>query len=243
METCNVQNAVLTDPQLVYLNNCINEYSSSPFGWNFPAPAQVSNPYYNFDNFGNALFILFQIVSQEGWVDVMFSAMSIKGLSLQPEYYASQGNAVFFIVFNIMGSVFVLTLFISVFMRNYTEQTGVAFLTAEQRSWMELRKRLKKINPSKRLAPGERRGAWREWCYRMASKKTGSWARFVTAVLVFHLVLLCLEYYPSPSWWDMTRSKLMTERYIHHVTDPHQLPYFSSCLYFIWSISQFESQA
>lgn len=214
-----MQNAVLTDPQLVYLNNCINEYSSSPFGWNVIAPTQVSNPYYNFDNFGNALFILFQIVSQEGWIDVMFSAMAIRGPSLQPEYYASSGNAVFFIVFNIMGSVFVLTLFISVFMRNYTEQTGVAFLTAEQRSWLELRKRLKKINPSKRLAPGERRGALQEWCYRMASKKTGTWARFVTAVLVFHLILLCLEYYPSPEWWDLTRSESTTRECADYFTN------------------------
>src|SRR5690606_3710536 len=97
------------------------------------------------DNFGSSLFILFQIVSQEGWIDVMWSAQSIVGRGIQPRDFASQGNAVFFVVFNLMATVFVLTLFISVFMRTYTEQTGVAFLTAEQRSWMELRKLLRQV--------------------------------------------------------------------------------------------------
>jgi hypothetical protein len=197
----------MTDPQYKYLNNCVNEWSSSPFGWNVIAPTQVKNPYYSFDDFGNALFILFQIVSQEGWVDVMWSAMAITGPTLQPQYNASQGNAVFFIVFNLLGSVFVLTLFISVFMRNYTEQTGVAFLTTEQRSWLELRKRLKQVSPSKRPTAWIARSAWRERCYKLASRKTGQWPRFVTAVLVGHLILLCLEFYPAPQWWDTTRSK------------------------------------
>jgi len=207
LETCNVQNPMLASPSYAYLNNCVNEWGSSPFNWTVIAPTQVKNPYYNFDGFGNSLFILFQIVSQEGWVDVMWSAMAIMGPSLQPQYNASQGNAVFFIVFNLMGSVFVLTLFISVFMRNYTEQTGVAFLTTEQRSWLELRKRLKQVAPSKRPTAWVTRSAWREWCYKLASKKTGRWPRFVTGVLVFHLILLCLEFYPAPNWWDLTRSK------------------------------------
>ena len=57
------------------------------------------------------------------------------GKGLQPQPFAAQGNAMYFIIFNLLGTVFVLTLFISVFIRNHTEQTGVAFLTAEQRSW------------------------------------------------------------------------------------------------------------
>jgi hypothetical protein len=87
------------------LRDCVGEYNSSPFSWDVLAPRQAANPYYDFDNFGDALFILFQIVSQEGWTDNMWTAMSITGVYTQPEDRASQGNSVYFIVFNLLGAV------------------------------------------------------------------------------------------------------------------------------------------
>ena len=202
MQSCNDTNSPIFD-----LNDCVGEYMSSPYNWNVLAPRQAANPYFDFDNFGSSLFILFQIVSQEGWIDVMNAAQSITGVFKQPAQFADQFNAVFFIVFNLLGAVFVLTLFVSVFMRNYTEQTGVAFLTAEQRAWLELRKLLRQISPSKRPLPSKKRETWKEWCYRRAVRKTGRWQRFMTGVLVFHLILLCADTYPSPFWWGRLRGK------------------------------------
>ena len=201
MKSCNDIN-----DGLIKLTDCFGEWNSTPASNNWPllAPRVVSNPYYSFDNFGSSLFILFQIVSQEGWVDVMWSAESITGLGLQPQYYASQGNAVFFVIFNLLATVFVLTLFISVFMRNYTEQTGVAFLTADQRSWLELRKLLRQVSPSKRPSSTDGK-KWKDWCYKRAVRKHGKWQRAVTIVLVLHLILLMVEYYPEPDWWDEAR--------------------------------------
>lgn len=193
------------------LEDCVGEYNSTPYTWNVLAPREVSNPYYNFDDFGHSLFILFQIVSQEGWIDVMWSAMNINGNGNQPQAYKSQGNAIFFIIFNLLGAVFVLTLFVSVFMRNYTEQTGVAFLTADQRSWMELRKLLRQISPSKRPSTNPSKTSeqpWKAWCYRIAVKKHGKWQRFLTAILSAHLLLLVLEFYPEGRAWQMVRGKL-----------------------------------
>ena len=186
------------------LSDCVGEYNSSPFLWNVWAPRRVSNPYFSFDDFGNSLSILFQIVSQEGWTDVMWQAMMARGVGFNPQPYASQGNAVFFIVFNLLGTVFVLTLFISVFMRNYTEQTGVAFLTAEQRSWLELRKLLRQISPSKR--PSNRPDqSWKNWCYKIAIQKHGRWQKAITYILIAHLVLLAIEFYPNVDWWETVR--------------------------------------
>ncbi|KAL4886544.1 Ion transport protein-domain-containing protein [Aspergillus karnatakaensis] len=186
------------------LNACVGEFMSGPYNWDVLAPRVVSNPYYDFDNFGDSLFILFQIVSQEGWTDVQASAMSITGVGQQPQSYTAPENGLFFIVFNLLGAVFVLTLFVSVFMRNYTEQTGVAFLTAEQRSWLELRKLLRQVSPSKRRDT-EKSTNWKQWAYRIAYKKHGRWARCVTFILVLHLVLLILEFYPENNTWDLVR--------------------------------------
>lgn len=188
------------------LAECFGEFNNTPASneWDMLVPRVVSNPYYSFDDFGDSLFILFQIVSQEGWTDVMWQSMSITGRGNQPQHNASQGNAIFFIIFNLLSTVFILTLFISVFMRNYTEQTGVAFLTADQRSWLELRKLLKQVSPSKRpSSTGSNK--LKDWCYKRAVRKHGRWSRSVTLVLVLHLILLLIEYYPEPAWWNRVR--------------------------------------
>ena len=215
MYSCNDQQTGIYN-----LTDCTGEYMSSPFQWDVLAPRQVANSYYSFDDFGSSLFILFQIVSQEGWIDVMNSAQSITGIFTQGNSFNQQGNAVFFIVFNLLGAVFVLTLFVSVFMRNYTEQTGVAFLTTDQRSWLELRKLLRQVAPSKRPSSKKQRENWREWCYKRAIKKNGRWQRFITILLVLHLVLLCLEWYPDPSEWLRVRDFIflcMTFVYIANI--------------------------
>ncbi|KAF7868666.1 hypothetical protein EAF04_005196 [Stromatinia cepivora] len=201
LETCN-------DGDITNLTDCSGEYFSQPFSgdWNIVSPRQVGNPWYDFDDFGGSLFILFQIVSQEGWVDVMFETMSITGRGLNPgDPTSSEFNAVFFVIFNLLATVFILTLFISVFMRNYTEQTGIAFLTSDQRSWVELRKLLRQVSPSKRPSAKDPHW-WRDWCYKRATRKHGKWHSAMTLTLVFHLILLLVEYYPEPAWWDTTRN-------------------------------------
>ncbi|KAI2635172.1 ion transporter [Xylaria nigripes] len=197
------------DGTLTQLDDCFGEYQSSPSNpaWTLLAPRVAQNPFYSFDDFASSLFILFQIVSQEGWVDVSFTVQSITRPGQQPQDMASRGNAIFFVVFNLLGTVFVLTLFISVFMRNYTEQTGVAFLTAEQRTWIELRKLLRQISPS-RSSYDESENKWKKWCYKRAIEKRGKWYTANTVVLVLHLALLLLEYYPESPWASKIRDKI-----------------------------------
>jgi voltage-dependent calcium channel len=191
---------------IVNLVDCYGEYTSTPYrnDWQLLAPRVASNPYFSFDDFASSLFTLFQIVSQEGWIDVSFAAQAITGRGMQPQPLATQGNALFFVVFNLLATVFVLTLFISVFMRNYTEQTGVAFLTAEQRSWLELRKLLRQISPSKSSYHDSEK-SWKKWCHKRAIEKRGKWYLAITFVLILHLVLLVAEFQGEPDWWTNAR--------------------------------------
>ena len=194
------------DSGITELSQCFGEYASTPYSsdWKVLAPRMASNDYFSFDSFGSSLFTLFQIVSQEGWTDVSFAAMAITGRKLQPQHQNSPGNALFFIVFNLLATVFVLTLFISVFMRNYTEQTGVAYLTAEQRSWLELRKLLRQISPSK-SSYDDSENKFKKWCHRRAIGKRRRWYVTITTILVLHLILLLLEWDPEPRSWTNAR--------------------------------------
>ena len=100
------------------IGDCTNEYVNiihgNSFGflvprvWDNPAPSTV----FSFDNFPSSLLILFEIVSQTGWVDVMAAAMSITGKGQQPQTNVAQANAIFFLIYNLLGAVVVLTVFV-----------------------------------------------------------------------------------------------------------------------------------
>ena len=102
------------------LSDCINEYETSVVGdasaFTFPVPRVWANPSpsttFTFDSFRASLLILFEIVSLEGWVDVMGVATSITGPNQQPSTNASQVNAIFFLIYNLLGAVVILTLFV-----------------------------------------------------------------------------------------------------------------------------------
>lgn len=111
MNTCN-------DTGVNGFSDCVDEYVNTVYdnAFGFPVPHVWANPSpsttFSFDSFRASLLILFEIVSLEGWIDVMQVATSITGPDQQPQFNASQGNALFFVVYDLMGGVVVLTLFV-----------------------------------------------------------------------------------------------------------------------------------
>jgi hypothetical protein len=151
----------------------------------------------NFDNFGNAVFTLFQIMSRRGFANVMLKASGIGGSAASPLY------SLYFVAFNLLTTIFVPILLLSTFIRNAIETSGQAILTSEQKSWVGLRTLLNEVTPTKRGASMRSRS--QEWCYIRAVRKHGIWYRFVTAVLVVHAVLLCLQIGPDFERWNRAR--------------------------------------
>ena len=105
------------------MSDCVDEFSNSfvsdadsnnvfsflvPRVWENPAPLMT----FSFDGFRQSLFILFEIISLEGWVDVMGVATSVTGENQQPQTIASLGNSIFFLIYNLMGGVVIFTLFV-----------------------------------------------------------------------------------------------------------------------------------
>lgn len=93
-----------------YLNAPVDESLGflSPRSWDVPSPSTT----FSFDTFGSSLLILFEIVSLEGWIDVMVVALGLRGKDEQPGHNVAQVNSIFFMVYNLMGAVVILTLFV-----------------------------------------------------------------------------------------------------------------------------------
>lgn len=156
-------------------------------------PRIWNNPYvYSFDSFWSSLLILFEIASGEGWIDVLTTSMGITGKDLAPQQDASQLWGVFFMVYNLAGSVFVISLFLGVVIENFTKRNGTAYLTTDQRRWMDLKKLLNQIRPAKRpkVVP---ENPIRRLCYNLTVEKRGRFYKFMTVIISLNILFLCTD--------------------------------------------------
>ena len=137
---------------------------------------------------------------------VMQSAMEITGVDNQPEQNASQVNSIFFIIYNLLGAITVLTLFVSIILDDASRRSGAALLTADQRQWLDLKKLLIRQRPSTR--PANRSSAtWRGRCHSIAIAKHGAWNTGLTFLYVAHIGILLSYTDAQPVWADSLRGQ------------------------------------
>lgn len=178
---------------------CVGEYVAEPVNWEFLAPRAWQNPHvWSFDSFRQAFLILFELVSLEGWIDVQMSTSNIVGRNLQPSTNASQFNAIFLLIYMLLGGLFIFALFTSIIIQNFRIRSGMALLTAEQRRWIDIQKLLLQQKPSRRprFRPTD---VFSSWCYDRTVQKNGWWAKTLTAICILHILLLMTQGHGQPS--------------------------------------------
>ncbi|CAN3374403.1 hypothetical protein DIURU_000718 [Diutina rugosa] len=182
-------------------DECMNEYSNSVFNWDIQSPNAYVNPELKFNRFSDSLVSLFEIISLEGWTDLLTNVMSSTGRGTPPQPFASPWNGIFVMSFNFISTVFILTLFISVIISNYSKVTGRAYMTVDQISWYQVVKILKQVRPSKRQRNPEKLGPIRRFCYRLTvEKESVYWTHFLNLILFLHVLCLLLEHFPSDTF-------------------------------------------
>ncbi|EAZ63770.2 calcium channel protein, partial [Scheffersomyces stipitis CBS 6054] len=178
------------------MSSCFNEYSNTVFDWDILSPNVYTNPQLEFNRFGTAFSTLFEIVSLEGWVDLLQNVMASTGVGTPPEKNATPINGVFIILFNFTSIIFILTLFVSVIISNYSKTTGRAYLTHDQIAWYQVKKILSQVKPSRRKDAAQL-SLFRKFCYKMTVEKNRYWNIILTSVLFLHVLALLLECFPS----------------------------------------------
>jgi hypothetical protein len=101
----------------------------------------------NFDNVYESLLTLFEMMTTEGWATIMFTGMDSKGIDEQPQTNARAYFALFFIIFMIVGFLFLTSLFVGVVIDNFNKikeqkEVGGIFLTDSQRKWIEIQHKI-----------------------------------------------------------------------------------------------------
>ncbi|KAK2190821.1 hypothetical protein NP493_67g04004 [Ridgeia piscesae] len=101
-------------------------------------PRVWANPRnFNFDNIGNAMLALFEVLSLEGWLEVRDVIIERVGPT----------HAIFIHLFVFIGCMIGLTLFVGVMIASYMENKGTALLTVDQKRWLDLMGRIKLAQP------------------------------------------------------------------------------------------------
>ncbi|KAL9953553.1 hypothetical protein ACROYT_G040985 [Oculina patagonica] len=131
----------------------------------FPEKYVWKNSEANFDNVLNGFLALFLVATFEGWIEVMHNAVDSTEVDQQPQKDSNMIAYIYFVAFIILGSFFVLNLFVGVVIDNfnslkkkYEEISSMGmFLTETQRKWVNfLKEAAKKKPPAKGLRPRDR---------------------------------------------------------------------------------------
>lgn len=139
------------DPTITKREDCVGVFMRRVFvtkmkltlGKNESYPSMLvprvwANPRrFNFDNIGDAMLTLFEVLSFKGWLDVRDVLIKAVG----------PFHAIYIHIYIFLGCMIGLTLFVGVVIANYSENKGTALLTVDQRRWCDLKKRLKIAQP------------------------------------------------------------------------------------------------
>ncbi|CCF56712.1 hypothetical protein KAFR_0B04160 [Kazachstania africana CBS 2517] len=169
---------------------CFNEFTNTVFNRDIMMPRVYSQPYLHFDSFSKSFKSLYEIISLEGWVDLLSNLMNSTGVGTPASDLATPSNAVFLILFNFLSMVFILNLFVSFIINNHKRTTGSAYHTVEEKSWLESVKLLsqakQRVRPSLMELPKSR-----QFFYQLAVEKNNFYyATLLQIVLYIHIVML-----------------------------------------------------
>jgi hypothetical protein len=183
------------DPTIEKREDCVGVFMRRVFvtkmklkageGESYPAmlvPRVWSNPRrFNFDNIGDAMLALFEVLSFKGWLDVRDVLIKVLG----------PVHAIYIHVYIFLGCMIGLTLFVGVVIANYSENKGTALLTVDQRRWCDLKKRLKIAQPL-HLPPRPDGRIFRSFVYDLTQHI--AFKRFIAIVVLINSVLLSITW-------------------------------------------------
>lgn len=183
------------DPEIKTREECVGFFMRKIFitkmklqpGENESYPAMLvprvwANPWrFNFDNIGNAMLALFEVLSFKGWLDIRDVLLQRLGTV----------HAIYIHIFVFLGCMIGLTLFVGVVIANYSENKGTALLTVDQRRWCDLKKRLKIAQPL-HLPPRPDGHKFRAFIYDITQNIY--FKRFIAVLVLANSSLLCVSW-------------------------------------------------
>ncbi|KAE9001800.1 Sodium channel protein type 5 subunit alpha [Phytophthora rubi] len=149
----------------------------------------------NFNNVGAAMLTFFEISTTEGWADVMMAAIDSNGIGMQPIRDNNMLWALFFVLFIMVGSFFVVNLFIGVIIDNFNRMKsalgGDFMLTPEQKKWVEAQKAASRVGPVRVLKPPKQ--MWRRHLFVLVRTPRFEW--LIMICIIVNTFLMAAQFF------------------------------------------------
>ena len=152
----------------------------------------------NFDDVLMACLTLFNVMTTEGWLGVMWDAVDSNSIDMMPMLNHNRFSVFFFIFFIIMGSLFILNMFVGVVISVFNAQKEKLelnhLLTNMQRDWCDCLICIYKSEPIAKYK--ETGNKLKDFCYRTI---TYWWFdTIIMASILFNTICLALTWYGEP---------------------------------------------
>ena len=113
---------------------------------------------FNFDNTYNSFLLLFGVATLDSWSERMYQVIDSQGPELGPRRNAQPWMAIYFVLFIIIGSFFLLSLFVGVVISHYSRTKDRIdcpwpVLNDEQKHWVETQRMVLNFRPEPRRFP------------------------------------------------------------------------------------------
>jgi hypothetical protein len=198
MQMCN-----LDHESIIYMEDCIGSFLKDD---GILMPKVWSNPYmYSFDSLGSSLILLIELASREKWIDVMKNTMNIVGERMQPRDEVSWWYCLYFVVYFLGVQLIGISTFIAVIINNHREFTGIAEITEDEKNWIDLKKQLNQVKPSKKMVNYPSDLGLKRWCFKIVTDKRSWWNRMITLSYFSIFILVMAGYYQMSETWRLIR--------------------------------------
>eukprot|EP00966_Prymnesium_polylepis_P330975 7386561-Prymnesium_polylepis.4 len=149
----------------------------------------------SFDDFGEAMRLLYVMSTGDEWAALMFTVMDATEPGRAPQRNDFSPAALFCLTWMLLGSFFALHLFVGVvideFNRIKAEQDGSATMTVEQQQWVGTLKAVTAQRPLKTFRQPESEG--RMALYRLIH--LSAFDSFITVVIIANIALMTCDYW------------------------------------------------
>ena len=174
----------------------------------------------SFDNVGDALLLLYELSTTEGWVDYMYATVDSEGVDMQPTRYRKVNGVwnysnksstaliiLFYVMFIVVGSFFVINLFVGVVIDNFNSlkaanEGGGIFMTEEQKEWSNTLKFVMKLRPKRKFLPPTSK--LRKTAHDIVNvEKPISFDAFIMGCILLNSLIMAMEYHGMSDGYRM----------------------------------------
>ena len=170
-----------------------------PRVWSPPAhaPSEVS---FSFDDFASTCQTLYEVSTLRGWSKYVYAAIDATSPAQHPISNNSPGVMIYFVLWVLVSSFFIVQMVIGVLIDAINQQTGTAMFTAPQRNWMRTLQKMKACSTLVPILIPTNPVIKNVWLLT----NNPIFQNFYTGVILFNIGLMATEHYNQPAWYDQT---------------------------------------